>query len=629
MRFRVFIFILLFFSTGSTSVAREAPFRLIRVKFTGIEAISKKELIENLSAKIPSRIKFWMKKPLLTEEDLAEDVRKIKQVYQAHGYYQVQAGYTLKKIKDISPAPPENKPGDISGRPDFSALPPGYEAEVMFTIIEGPVTLIKTIEIKMDAPAPDIREADLLANFPMEKGRPFETQQYRESKSAIERALGNKGYPFSRVTGSVVVDLRSNAAAVTLDIVPGEKSRFGDLVILQKESPVAETILHRAVTFSSGEVFEIQKIEQSQRNLYNLDVFKSAVIWTEPPPPGSDRVPMRLEAKPKKRQSLRFGAGYGNEDGFRVKSGWTYRNIGGWAGRLSMNAKRSDIYEGISGDYTQPYTFDAWNQFRVESGMELETLESYDNRKAFSNVSLTRRLLKDWDFIIKYNLEINRLEDVNVTDPDELQAFEREHNYWVSSVSWGLTQNAMDNDINPTKGYFVAFSVEAASALIGSSLSFIKPDLEMKRYQPLPFQALMAGRLRLQSLQEIGDTDYVPIFKRLFLGGANTVRGYGYQKMGLLDETGNPLGGQSSLNANLELRRPIYDAISGVLFLDMGMLSEKAFHYDPGSIRYCGGAGLRYDTLVGPIRVDWGYKFNPGPGEADSWQLHFSVGQAF
>jgi outer membrane protein insertion porin family/translocation and assembly module TamA len=340
-------------------------------------------------------------------------------------------------------------------------------------------------------------------------------------------------------------------------------------------------------------------------------------------------VPMRLEAKPKKRQSLRFGAGYGSEDGFRLKSGWTYRNIGGWAGRLNLNAKRSDIYEGISGDYTQPYTLDDWNQFRGESGMELETLESYDNRKAFSNVSLTRRLLKDWELIIKYNLEINRLEDVNVTDPDELLAFEKEHNYWISSVAWGVTHNTTDHDINPTKGHFFSLSVEAASAYFGSSLSFIKPDIEVKQFQPIPFETLLAGRLRFQNLQETEDTDYLPIFKRLFLGGANTVRGYGYQKLGLLDDTGTPLGGQSLMNANLELRRLIYDALSGVLFLDMGMLSEKAFRYDLSRIRYCIGVGLRYETLVGPIRVDWGYPLNPGSGETDSWQLHFSVGQAF
>ncbi|MFH0725444.1 MAG: BamA/TamA family outer membrane protein [Pseudomonadota bacterium] len=619
----------MFIAAISTALAQDASFRVSRVRFAGVEVIQKKELIETLSTNIPSRYKFWMEKPLLTEEDLVEDIERIRQFYQAHGYYHIQAGYVIKKIKDIPPKAAEGKPDEASRGSQLTPLWPGFEAEVLFTITEGPPTLIKSIEITMDATAIDIREEDLRANLPIEKGRLFDSQKYRESKSAIERELGNRGYPFCKVTGNVVVDMRSNTAAVSFEIVPGEKSRFGDLVIIQKESPVKEALIHRALTFTPGEVFEARKIEQSQRNLYNLDVFKSAVIQTENPLPGTDTVPMRLEAKPKKRQSIRFGVGYGSEDGFRVKSGWTFRNIGGWAGLLSMNAKRSDIYEGISGDYTQPYTLDAWNQFRVESGMEKETLESYDNLKTYSNVSLTRRFRKDWDLIIKYNLEINRLEGLNVTDPDELLAFKKDHNYWVSSVAWGAAQNTTDNDISPTKGHFFSFSVEVASALFGSSLSFIRPDLEVKRYHPIAFDGILAGRLRLQSLREIGDTDYIPIIKRLFLGGANTVRGYGYQKLGLLDDTGNPLGGQSAMNANLEVRRHIYDAVSGVLFLDMGMLSEKALHFDMSRIRYTGGIGLRYDTLVGPIRVDWGYKLNPGSGESDPWQLHFSVGQAF
>lgn len=626
---KIFLFMLICAASTSVALAREAYFRLSRVSVVGIETVPKKELTETLSARLPSRFRFWIPKPVLTEEDLADDVQRIKQFYQAYGFYQIQADYTLKRIKAIPPEASTKKPGEPSGAPQVPGPAPDHTAEVVFTIVEGPRTLVGTIDIKVDAPATDIRGEDLHAKLSLAKGRPFETGKYRESKLSIEKELGNRGYPFFRVTGNVAIDIRSNTAAVAFSIVPGEKSRFGDLVIIQKESPVREALLHRAITFKSGEVFEARKLEQSQRNLYNLDVFKSALIKTEAPPPGTDSVPMRLELKPKKRQSVKFGVGYGSEDGFRAKTGWTYRNIAGWAGRLSVNAKRSDIYEGIWGDYTQPYLWDAKNQLRGEAGFERETLDSYDNEKAYGTVNITRTLRKDWNLIFKYNLETNRLEDLNVRDPEELLAFETENNYWISSLAWGVTQNTTDDEINPGKGHLVSFSVETASGLFGSGLSFIKLDLEMKKYQPIAFQTVLAGRLRFQSLQEIEDTDYIPIFKRLFLGGGNTVRGYGYQKLGLLDDTGKPLGGLSAMNANLELRRPVYEALSGVLFLDMGLLEEKAFHYDMSRIRYSSGVGLRYDTLVGPIRVDWGYKLNPRFNREDSWRIHFSVGQAF
>jgi outer membrane protein assembly complex protein YaeT len=626
---KVFLILLMMVAGICAADAQEGFFRLSRLKVAGIETVPKKELAETLSAKLPSRFRFWIAKPILTEADLVDDIQRIKQFYQAYGYYHVQAGYLLHKIKDLPQKTSGKKPGDGSGVPQLFNPTPDYTAEVVFTITEGPRTLVKTIDIKINPSGEDIREAQLRPKLSLSIGRPFETQKFRESKLSLEKELGNSGYPFFKVTGNVVVDIRSNTAAVSFDIVPGEKSRFGDLLIVQKDSPVQETLIQRAITFKPGEAFEARKLEQSQRNLYNLDVFKSALIKTEPSPPESNTVPMRLELKPKKQQSIKFGVGYGSEDGFRVKTGWAYRNIAGWAGRFSMNAKRSDIYEGISGDYSQPYLWDSKNQLRAAGGIERETLDSYDNRKSYSNVSLTRKVLKEWDLILKYNLEINRLEDLNVTDPDELVAFEREHNYWISSLAWGVAQNTTDNEINPTKGHFFSFSIETASGLLGSNLSFIKPDLEVKHYQPLAFETVLAGRLRFESLQEIEKTDYIPIFKRLFLGGGNSVRGYGYQKLGLLDDTGNPLGGLSAMNANLELRRPIYASLAGVLFLDMGLLDEKAFHYDMRQIRYSSGVGFRYDTPVGPIRVDWGYKLNPRTEKEDTWRIHFSVGQAF
>lgn len=628
--FRKVLFTLLMIALGvCVADGQETFFRLSGVEVVGIETVPKKELMETLSAKVPRRFRFWMRGPVLTEADLVDDIQRIRQFYQAYGYYQVHVDYALDKIKNIPVETSKEKPAEASGGPQFFVSAPAYEADVVFTITEGPRTLVKTIDIKIDASAGDIHEAQLLSKLLLSTGRPFETQKYRESKLSIEKELGNRGYPFFKVSGNVVVDIRSNTATVSFDIVPGEKSRFGDLRIVQKDSSVKEAIIQRAITFKPGEVFESRKLEQSQRNLYNLDVFKSALIKMDPSHPETHVVPMRLELKPKKQQSIKFGVGYGSEDGFRVKTGWSYRNIAGWAGRFSLDAKRSDIYEGISGDYMQPYLWDSMNHLRAGGGIERETLDSYDNRKSYTNVSLTRKLRKQWELILTYNLEINRLEDLNVTDPDELQAFEREHNYWISSFAGGVTQNTTDNDITPTEGHFFSFSVETASGLFGSGLSFIKPGLEIKHYQPITFETVLAGRLHFQSLQEIEDTDYIPIFKRLFLGGGNSVRGYGYQKLGLSDDTGNPLGGLSSMNANLELRRPVYASLSGVLFLDMGLLDEKAFHYDTRRIRFSTGLGFRYDTPVGPIRVDWGYNLNPGTEKEDSWHLHFSVGQAF
>jgi outer membrane protein insertion porin family/translocation and assembly module TamA len=181
--------------------------------------------------------------------------------------------------------------------------------------------------------------------------------------------------------------------------------------------------------------------------------------------------------------------------------------------------------------------------------------------------------------------------------------------------------------------------VEVASTLFGSELTFIKPILELKRYIQLPLGTVLAGRVRLETIFDAENNEDIPIFKRLFLGGANTVRGYGYQEMGPLDETGHPMGGQSSALANIELRHPIVGIVSGVLFLDMGMVDEEKLHYNGDELRTSAGAGLRMDTPLGPLRLDFGYQLNPPKfmgddetvpvEETSRWRIHFNIGHAF
>ena len=89
-----------------------------------------------------------------------------------------------------------------------------------------------------------------------------------------------------------------------------------------------------------------------------------------------------------------------------------------------------------------------------------------------------------------------------------------------------------------------------------------------------------------------------------------------------------PVGGRSLLEASVELRTPIYGAFGGVAFLDVGEVRRQVASYSLGDLKLGAGFGLRYLTIVGPLRVDLGFPFTPPPGEP-SWQVYFSIGQAF
>ena len=141
---------------------------------------------------------------------------------------------------------------------------------------------------------------------------------------------------------------------------------------------------------------------------------------------------------------------------------------------------------------------------------------------------------------------------------------------------------------------------------------------------------VFAKRFQLGSIYTFATTEEsdVPIFKRFFAGGSNSMRGFGYQKLGVLDSSEDPVGGNSLLVGNIELRFPLYKKLTGITFVDYGNVYSESFNYPLDELRYAAGSGLRYNTVVGPLRLDFGYAINPNP-DLRRYQIFLSLGQAF
>ncbi|HEX9654322.1 MAG TPA: BamA/TamA family outer membrane protein, partial [bacterium] len=125
-----------------------------------------------------------------------------------------------------------------------------------------------------------------------------------------------------------------------------------------------------------------------------------------------------------------------------------------------------------------------------------------------------------------------------------------------------------------------------------------------------------------------------PIEERFYSGGNYSVRGWARQFLGpqvINDSTGTvvPLGGDSALEGSLEYRHPIYKDFTGAVFLDYGNVWQKWNRFYLLDLYYAIGYGLRWNTFIGPIRVDVAWKLNKQPLDHRRMQLHFSIGQAF
>jgi outer membrane protein insertion porin family len=121
----------------------------------------------------------------------------------------------------------------------------------------------------------------------------------------------------------------------------------------------------------------------------------------------------------------------------------------------------------------------------------------------------------------------------------------------------------------------------------------------------------------------------VPIFDRYFLGGANTLRGFSFRKVGPKDVDGEPVGGNTYLNGTAEYTFPIVERVRGAVFFDIGDVWRDAYEMNLGDIKSDAGVGVRLNLPVGPLRLDYGYPIQTDRQTGKTGKIQFSVGYQF
>ncbi len=198
-------------------------------------------------------------------------------------------------------------------------------------------------------------------------------------------------------------------------------------------------------------------------------------------------------------------------------------------------------------------------------------------------------------------------------------------------------RNTTGNLLDAKKGYVAIVHLETAGQWLGGDFDYHEVSAEGRYYQSLGSRVVVAVRARAGSIDSSGPEDeLVPFFKRYFLGGSTNLRGWGRFEVSPLSGEGNPIGGHSFANFSTEVRFPIFGDFGAVLFLDGGNVWTNPWDLNLNDLRYDVGPGLRYNTKIGPVRLDVGWQLNPIPGllvngeeQKRALRVHFSIGQAF
>ena len=582
--------------------ASAEPLTIRDVKITGAKAIPKKKILDELIIPLPSPWP-WKKPPIFRPGELEDDVERLRTLYRRHGFYHTR----------------------ITSKVNIE----GARAKVQINIKEGPEIKVSQVEVAAAEGFSPEALSELKGKNPFKVGERFTEEKYESLKRLYLNYLLDHGYPRATVQGVVNLDEEKNTAQVLLTAKPGPLCYFGEVRLKGKPETPARVIL-RKITIKKGAPFSFKELYDSQQRIYALDLFSSVTLIPEEVPETQRHIPVTVEVQEKKKHSLKTGLGYGSEDEFRARLGLRFRNLLGGGRMVDLDTKFSRLEYRVEGTFTNPLVWGTKNDFVYQTGWIRRYLPGFTDKAYFTQVRLERDLPWKVRGYLGYGLEFTR--PFNIPEETLLRLSETQTGklYRVSMALLGLRRETMDNVIDPHRGGLLTLAQEAAPNFLGSQIQFLRTVVEARRYQSLKdTDFILAGRLKFGIIEPIQATDQIPIFRRFFAGGYNSVRGYRLDYLGPRNASGDPIGGNAVLEGSLEARIPLYKEFRGVAFLDFGNVYLQIRDLDLGQLKYSSGVGLRYYTFFGPIGVDVGFPLNPIDSQRDRYRFHFTIGHSF
>jgi outer membrane protein assembly complex protein YaeT len=581
--------------------ASEPYLTLQSFQIVGAETIKARQVKKQMTMTLPSRWP-WKKKPAFRKAFLEADIVQLKLFYRTEGFYHTSI------TPDI-----QEKNGQVA---------------VVLHITEGPWVRVTEVELKGTGVIDGAALAELQAQSPLEAGARYNDASYEELKRIYLNYLQNHGYFRAKVAGKVYLDNQDNTAKIVLRLIPGKLCYFGEAEV-EGEVKTPEYLIKRKLAFKKGEIFSLAKVYDSQKNLYDTDLFRSAAVIPEEVPPEQTSIPIKVEVQEKKKRSLKVGLGYGDEDLFRARLGLRVRNVAGGGRMLDIDSKYSSIESRVTGSFTSPQIFKSYLDFVASLGFIRRDLPSFTDRSYYTQARLERDL--PWKFRAyfghafeyarPFNIPLDTLITLQNTEPGRL--------YKSSMVIFGLSQDTTVNPSDPTGGGKINISGECALDFLGSNLEFYRTIAEVRRYQSIVRNFVVSSRLKFGIIQPIQETTQIPIQRRFFSGGYNSVRGYRLDYLGPRTSSGDPLGGDALIEGSVQAQVPVYKKLRAIGFLDFGNVYLEASDIDIGQLKYAGGFGLNYLTPIGPVGLYFAWPLNPIDPSEDTFRVHFTIGPSF
>lgn len=491
---------------------------------------------------------------------------------------------------------------DLGYFADVNIVFENYEdgLHVIFEVVENSVIN----EINLSGYEEIYSQEEILEILDLEVDKVLNARKMNENLRKLQEKIQDDGYILARYKDVSV----SEEGVLNIEINPG----YLVGIEIEGNEKTQDKVILRELPIKEGDVVNIRNIQQGYQNLLRLQYFENISPELERVDPEENTAKLVISLDEAQTGRLNFGGGYSSKDGWLGFVDVSEENLFGRGQRIAAKWQFGDTTT-YSLNFNEPYLWDTQYSFGFslyDTTTERTNIddERYEESKRGGSVTLGRPLPRNWRTSLRYRLEDSEIEWLDDVDDDDTETSLR-------SLTLGFNRNTADGSFHPRSGSVNNFNIEHAGDFIGGDVEFTKFNLDSRKYFPAFSDHAIA--LRAKAGISYPRTD-LPRSEQYNLGGADTLRGYERSDFDFRDRDNNNL-----LLFNAEYRIPFNDSFSGVLFTDAGNVWDERGKISISDLNYGYGLGVRMNTPVGQLRLDYGWN------EDREGQLHFSIGSTF
>lgn len=586
--------------------------RIKNIIIQGNKAFSDRSILRLLKTK-----KAWLFNPgVLKDEVLNEDIERVKAFYRRKGHTDVEVSYEIK--------PDSNK---------------NYLLYIIITIKEGKKYLVGSVAVEGNK---DISKNEILARLKeCIPGKVFSQGALRQDILNMQGLYFDRGYISCVIQETTSLNTYTGRVDIIYNITENEVS-YVDKIKIKGNVKTKDIVIRRELRISPGDRFDGEKLKRSKERLVNLGFFEEISYDTEDTA-SSNKKDLVVDVRETKTGAFSFGGGYSTVEQFVgfveiEQKNFDWRNWPYFTGagqNLKFRGSFGTISNAFDLSFTNPWIFDypvsfGFDVYRREHQRDTDVGYGYDQVVTGGDLRLGKEISEYINADVMYRNDRIKISNVSGDASNDLKKEEGKNT--ISSIQFGLSYDSRDNIFDTHKGNVLAGSLECAGGPFAGTKDFVKFSSRISHYVPLWRQSSLEGRVRIGLSDAYDDSEDLPLYERFFAGGADTIRGYHERKVGPIDPSSkDPLGGEALLVGNFEYTYPLFSFLKIAAFYDIGNVWDKVSKFGSGGFKSGMGVGVRINSPIGPIRVDFGFPFNKEPGEEKKGkgQWYFSASRGF